>query len=60
MLNGSEGVNEVVAGVVGQGLAIYDTLRKNVVSSSPPVDGEVAANGQAPHAPAAVASTHTD
>jgi regulator of protease activity HflC (stomatin/prohibitin superfamily) len=34
VLNGSEGVNEVVTGVVGQGLAIYDTLRRSIAASS--------------------------
>ena len=34
VLNGSDGVNEVVAGVVGQGLAIYDTLRRSVAVTS--------------------------
>jgi flotillin len=30
ILNGSEGLGEVIAGVVGQGLSILDTLRKSV------------------------------
>jgi flotillin len=34
VLNGSEGVNEVLTGVVGQGLAIYDTLRRSIATSS--------------------------
>jgi hypothetical protein len=34
VLNGSDGVNEVVTGVVGQGLAIYDTLRRSIAASS--------------------------
>jgi flotillin len=33
VLNGSEGVNEMVTGVVGQGLAIYDSLRRSVAAS---------------------------
>jgi flotillin len=33
ILNGTEGVNEVVAGIVGQGLSIFDTLKK---STTPP------------------------
>lgn len=28
VLNGTEGVNEVIAGLIGQGLAIFDALRK--------------------------------
>ncbi len=30
VLNGSDGLSDVVAGLVGQGLAIFDTLRANV------------------------------
>jgi uncharacterized membrane protein YqiK len=46
VLNGSEGVNEVVTGVVGQGLAIYDTLRRSVAASS-----AGAATGASPEPP---------
>jgi membrane protein involved in colicin uptake len=35
VLNGSEGVGQMVAGVVGQGLTIYETLRKSIVAQSP-------------------------
>jgi flotillin len=34
VLNGTQGVSEVVAGLVGQGLTILDTLKKSTV---PPV-----------------------
>jgi flotillin len=40
VLNGAEGVNEMVAGVVGQGLAIFNSLRHNVA-----VSGEAAPQG---------------
>ena len=30
LLNGSDGLSDVVSGLVGQGLAIFDTLRSNV------------------------------
>ena len=33
VLNGTDGVNQVVAGVVGQGLAIYEALRKSVATT---------------------------
>ncbi len=36
VLNGTEGVNQAVAGIVGQGMAIYDTLRHSVAQESPP------------------------
>jgi flotillin len=58
VLNGSEGVNEMLTGVVGQGLAIYDTLRRSVAASSAPTtegtdaalsaDGTSKANGSGP------------
>ena len=35
MLNGSDGLSEVVSGLVGQGLAIFDSLRGNVSASKP-------------------------
>ncbi|HEV2362037.1 MAG TPA: SPFH domain-containing protein [Acidimicrobiales bacterium] len=35
VLNGSEGVGQMVAGVVGQGLTIYETLRKSIAASAP-------------------------
>jgi flotillin len=36
ILNGTEGVNQVVAGVVGQGLSIYDALRKSISTMNDP------------------------
>lgn len=33
ILNGTEGVNQVVAGLVSQGMSIYDALRKSVPSA---------------------------
>ena len=37
VLNGTEGVNQVVAGVVSQGLSIYEALRHSVAQTSAPV-----------------------
>jgi flotillin len=34
ILNGTEGVNQVLAGLVGQGLSILDTLRKSTAAAS--------------------------
>jgi uncharacterized membrane protein YqiK len=51
VLNGTEGVNELVAGVVSQGLTIYDALRKAVPSApatSAPGVAEPTTNGPAP------------
>jgi flotillin len=53
VLNGSDGVNEMVAGVVGQGLAIYDTLRRSVAVTSTDAakasdNGPTKENGTAP------------
>ncbi len=44
MLNGTQGVNEVVAGLVGQGLTILDTLKKSTAVTGHGVTG----NGTAP------------
>jgi flotillin len=32
ILNGTEGVNEVVAGIIGQGLSIFDTLKRSTAA----------------------------
>jgi flotillin len=45
ILNGTDGVNSSVAGIVGQGLAIYETLRKSLVDAAPPQTVEAPANG---------------
>ncbi len=42
VLNGTQGVNEVVAGLVGQGISILDLLKKSAVAPAPP-----SANGAA-------------
>ncbi|MGH8891106.1 MAG: SPFH domain-containing protein [Acidothermaceae bacterium] len=34
VLNGTDGVNQAVSGLVGQGLSIYETLRKSLVPSA--------------------------
>ncbi|MGH3292513.1 MAG: SPFH domain-containing protein [Trebonia sp.] len=36
VLNGTQGVNEVVAGLVGQGISILDLLRKSAATASAP------------------------
>jgi flotillin len=41
VVNGAEGINEVLVGLVGQGLSILDTLKK----STSRLNGSVAANG---------------
>jgi flotillin len=56
VLNGTEGVNQAVAGIVGQGLSIYETLRNALVNLPASIprpessDGAkpAAANGAAP------------
>jgi len=40
ILNGTEGVNEVVAGIIGQGLSIFDTLKK--ATTAPPTSNGTA------------------
>ena len=48
ILNGTDGVNEVVAGLVGQGLTILDVLRKTAAAGREVTSGDVTAsvNGQ--------------
>ncbi len=46
ILNGTQGVNEVVADLVGQGLSIFDTLKK-----AAPVTGNGASPARIPRAP---------
>jgi flotillin len=41
VLNGTQGINDVVAGLVGQGLTILDTLRKAAVIPAAGVNAEV-------------------
>lgn len=44
VLNGTQGVNEVVAGLVGQGISILDLLRKSAVTpQAPSANGTTAA-----------------
>jgi flotillin len=44
VLNGTQGVNEVVAGLVGQGISILDLLRKSAVTpQAPSANGTAAA-----------------
>ncbi len=55
VLNGTQGVNEVVAGLVGQGLTILDTLKKSTSVAGHGVSG----NGTAPVPVPAAASSVT-
>jgi flotillin len=43
VLNGTQGVNEIVAGLVGQGISILDLLKKSAISTPAPT-----ANGNSP------------
>jgi hypothetical protein len=48
ILNGTQGVNEVVAGLVGQGLSILDTLKKSAAITghgASPAPGSAAPGG---------------
>lgn len=42
MLNGTQGVNEVVAGLIGQGISILDLLKKSTMTAPA---GTAAGNG---------------
>jgi uncharacterized membrane protein YqiK len=43
ILNGAEGVSQVVAGLIGQGLAILDTLKNATAAATAPVNGQAVA-----------------
>jgi uncharacterized membrane protein YqiK len=49
ILNGTEGVNEVLAGIVGQGLSVLEVLKRSTATASP---GTV--NGSRPATPASL------
>jgi len=53
ILNGTEGVNQVVAGLVGQGLSILDTLRRSTAAAG-------ASNGPVPVRAAEVGAARTN
>jgi flotillin len=48
VLNGSDGLGEVAAGLVGQGLTIYESLRQNLGSGSASPEAGPAENGTRP------------
>ncbi len=50
VLNGTQGVNEMVAGLVGQGLTILDTLKRSPVVSGNGASPAAVARAQAPAA----------
>jgi flotillin len=43
ILNGAEGVSQVVAGLIGQGLTILDTLKNATAAATAPVNGQAVA-----------------
>lgn len=45
VLNGSDGLGEIAAGLVGQGLAIFDSLRAGIGASAKPADDTKAIRG---------------
>jgi uncharacterized membrane protein YqiK len=51
VLNGSDGLSEVVSGLVGQGLAIFDSLRSNVGADKAAKDDKKAIEGGADREP---------
>ena len=36
VLNGADGLGEIAAGLVGQGLSILDSVKKNLATAAPP------------------------
>ncbi len=51
ILNGTEGVNEVLVGLVGQGMSILDTLRRSTAGTGATHEALGTGNGPAPAAP---------
>jgi flotillin len=45
VLNGTDGVNQVVAGLAAQGMQLYETLRRSVGAQADPAPGPSAENG---------------
>ena len=53
ILNGTEGVSEVLAGIVGQGLSVLEVLKRYTATASPAAATSPAAvNGSRPATPA--------
>ena len=48
VLNGADGLGDVAAGLVSQGLAIFEAVRKNMVSAAPADATEPSVNGGRP------------
>ncbi|HZD99022.1 MAG TPA: SPFH domain-containing protein, partial [Micromonosporaceae bacterium] len=48
VLNGADGLGDVAAGLVSQGLAIFEAVRKNMVSAAPADPTEQSVNGGRP------------
>jgi len=48
VLNGADGLGDVAAGLVSQGLAIFEAVRKNMVSAAPADPTEQSVNGSRP------------
>ena len=57
VLNGADGLGEVLTGLVGQGLSIYDSLRKSVAPSLSPSDTNQGDASESNGAGGALAST---
>ena len=52
ILNGADGVTQLISGLVGQGLSIYETLKPSIAASASVADGEVTSLQSAPSSPA--------
>jgi uncharacterized membrane protein YqiK len=55
VLNGADGVGEVLTGLVGQGLSIYESLRKSVAQTTPHLEASQSEASEANGSAAAVA-----
>jgi hypothetical protein len=60
VLNGADGLAEIAAGLVGQGLTIFESVRKNVSETAEPAELERAGEGGAASPTTSNTSTPTD
>lgn len=57
VLNGADGLGEVLTGLVGQGLSIYESLRKSIAPTLPRTDDHQPENSESNGASTALTST---
>jgi hypothetical protein len=59
VLNGADGLSEIAAGLVGQGMAILESVRKGISDPDHPASGNGISPRRLSQAPAEPADTHS-